>query len=68
MASGISIEKWTVVSPIMLILEGWWSVDHQSTEYLIIIRFSNPNTEIEVQILEDLSEFLINLYERIKKM
>ena len=38
---GINIEKWTVVSPIRLILEGWWSVDHQLTEYFIIIRFDS---------------------------
>ena len=68
MPRGINIEKCTVVSPVKLILEGWWSVDHQSTEYLIITRFINPNKDIDAQILEDLSALLINLYEKIKIM
>ena len=59
--SGINMEKCTVVSPARLILEGWWSVGHQFTEYLIITRFINPKTEIEAQILDDLSEFVMNL-------
>ena len=68
MPRGINIEKCTVVSHVKLILEGWWSVDHQSTEYLIITRFINPNRDIDAQILEDLSALLINLYEKIKIM
>jgi len=34
--NGINIEEWIELSPDNLILAGWWSVFHQSTEYLII--------------------------------
>ena len=66
--SGINIEKCTVVSFVILILEGWCKVDHHSTEYFIITMFIKPKTEISVQALIDLSGLLTNLYEKMNAM
>ena len=63
---GINIDEWIVLLPIILILEGWCSVFHQSTEYLIIGMFINPIIATKLEILFALSSSEINLWMAMK--
>ena len=49
--SGINIEECIELSPVNLILAGWWSVFHQSTEYLVIGTLIKPIIAIILEIL-----------------
>ena len=54
--------------PKNLILAGWWSVDHHSTEYLIIGILIIPSIEMADKIFGKFSFSLKNLKERMNKI
>ena len=63
--NGINIEEWIELSPVSLILAGWWSVFHQSTENLIIGILIKPIIAITLETLFALFSSVINLCEEI---
>ena len=54
--------------PKNLILAGWCSVDHHSTEYLIIGILIIPSIEMADKIFDKFSFSLKNLKERMNKI
>ena len=60
--NGKSIEECMVLVPVSLILAGWWSVFHQSTEYLTIGTLTKPIIAIRLEALSALSSCIINLF------
>ena len=65
---GISMLVCMLDVPKNLILAGWCSVDHHSTEYLIIGILINPKIAIMQDILVALLSGTINLLERMNKI
>ena len=63
--NGIIIEVCMVFVPVIVMLEGWCKVFHQSTENFIIGMFIAPITIKDVEILLFKESFFINFIERI---
>ena len=66
--NGTNILEWILDVPRNLILAGWCSVDHHSTEYLIIGIFIIPSMDTTDRILVSLSLSLKYLIDSINKM
>ena len=66
--NGTNILECTLDAPKNFILAGWCSVDHHSTEYLIIGILIIPRIEIADKILGKLSLSLKYFREKIKKI
>ena len=58
---GINIDECIELVPVILILAGWCSVLHHSTEYLMIGIFIKPITAMILEILFALSSSSKNL-------
>ena len=56
---------WIVGAEVSVILEDWWSVLHQSTEYFITGKFIKPTIPIIDDILFASSKFLTNFQVKI---
>ena len=54
-----------VGAEVRVMLEGWWSVFHQSTEYFITGKLNNPTTAIIEDILLAFSKLSINFQVKI---
>ena len=63
---GVSIDECIVLEPAILILAGWCSVLHHSTEYLIIGILIKPSIATILATLLAVSSFEINLYVAMK--
>jgi len=63
--NGSNMDECTVLGPKIFILAGWCSVDHHSTEYLIIGRLMEPMTAIIEETLIENSWFEISFKDRI---
>ncbi len=50
---------------VNVILDGWWSVFHQSTEYFMIGKLNKPTIAIIDDILFAFSKFLTNFHIKI---
>ena len=53
--------EWILDVPKILILAGWCRVDHQSTEYFIMIRLIEPIIAKNEETFRATSSFVINL-------
>ena len=63
--NGTNIALWIELEPEILMLAGWWSVFHQSTEYLIIGILIDPTIAIMEDTLIVVSSLFISLKDKI---